>query len=99
MRAAITCLGLLLFLAPSFLHAEPLSQAAQESLSVPATATCPATLSAEVAPVFASDENWCGSPCAPNGTQAECVGYNGCGWLQIDSCSCFNGSWRCLWPC
>jgi hypothetical protein len=51
------------------------------------------------APVFMTSENWCGSPCSPNGVMDECVGYNACGWLQIDACRCFNGTWRCAWIC
>ena len=101
MRLAITCLGLVLFpfLVPSFVHAEepPVAVAA------PATVTTMAPLSpiamTPVAPVLMTSENWCGSPCSPNGAMDECIGYNACGWLQIDSCRCFNGAWRCAWVC
>lgn len=100
MRSAITCLGLMLvlFLAPSLVH----SGETPVAVAAPATATS-APLSpiavTPVAPVFMTSENWCGSPCSPNGALDECIGYNACGWLQIDSCRCFNGAWRCAWIC
>ncbi len=100
MRSAITYLGLLLvlFLVPSLVNAaEPTATAA-----APATANSAPLSPIAVTPVtpqFMTSENWCGSPCSPNGAMDECIGYNACGWLQIDSCSCFRGAWRCAWVC
>ena len=96
MRGTIVCFCLLL-LTPAFLHAgEPASQPSFRLEEGPAA--CPVPQARE-AQSTSSSENWCGAPCSPNGALDECIGYNECGWLQIDSCRCFNGYWRCLWSC
>lgn len=101
MRSAITCLGLLLvlFLVPSLVNAaEPTATAAAPAMVTSAAPLSPIAVT-PVTPDFMTSENWCGSPCSPNGAMDECIGYNACGWLQIDSCSCFRGAWRCVWVC
>jgi hypothetical protein len=93
----IACLFLTLFLAAPSLNAEGTATPA------PASVTCAFTplVASSEQPILQTEgsENQCGASCPINGAQDECVGYNGCGWLQVDACNCVQGHWRCVWPC